>query len=49
MGKTMRDSVLRASPVGRVFDVMRVPRGAALLMWKRWQTLMPRRSGEAPI
>jgi hypothetical protein len=32
-----------------VFDIMRVPRGAALLMWKQWQALMPRRSGEAPI
>jgi hypothetical protein len=32
-----------------VFDIMRAPRGAALLMWKQWQTLMPRHSGEAPI
>jgi hypothetical protein len=32
-----------------VFDIMRAPRGAALVMWKQWQTLMPRRSGEAPI
>jgi hypothetical protein len=32
-----------------VFDIMRVPRGAALVMWKQWQTLMSRRSGEAPI
>ncbi len=33
---------------GPVFDIMRMPRGAALLMWKQWQALMPRRSGEAP-
>jgi hypothetical protein len=32
-----------------VFDIMRVPRGAALLMWKQWQTLMSRRSGDSPI
>ena len=32
-----------------VFDIMRVPRGAALLMWEQWQAVMPRRSGEAPI
>jgi hypothetical protein len=26
-----------------------VPRGVALLLGNQWQTLMPRRSGEAPI
>jgi hypothetical protein len=34
---------------GPVFDTMRAPRGAAPFMWKQWQALMPRRSGEAPI
>jgi hypothetical protein len=37
LGKTMRDSVLRASPCVGV-DIMRAPRGATPLMWKQWQT-----------